>query len=235
MQTILILNTKGGSGKTTIATNIAGYFASNGIRSALMDFDPQGSSQNWLEARPDNRPYICNVAAGMSRSGVTRSWQLRLDQGIERVIIDAPAGASGLILQDMIHRTDMIIVPVGPSSIDIHATAHFIQNLLCIGRIRAHGIQVGVVANRVRHNSIYDPLQRFLNSLKIPLVTILNDSDIYIEAAAAGIGIHEMEPSESVRRELEQWKPLMTWLDDPAGFLATHKPMASPHLIVANK
>lgn len=228
-KSILIINSKGGSGKTTIATNLAACFAATGLRPALMDYDPQGSSQHWLALRPEERPTVININAGRSKSSVTRTWQLRVDGDVERVIMDAPAGASGLILQEMIQKCDMILIPVGPSAIDIHATSRFIQELLCHNRIRHYNIQLGVVANRVRNGTLYEPLQRFLAALKIPFLTMLNDSDLYIRAAESGIGIHEMERDQSVLRELEQWQPLLRWIDDPAAFFDGSTPHASLH------
>jgi len=212
MQSILVLNSKGGSGKTTIATNIASLFASGGIPCAIMDYDPQGSSLHWQTLRDPARPKIHVVDASSTKNKQTRTWQLKLPPQTERVIIDAPAGAEGLVLQEMIRRTQMIVIPVAPSPIDIHATSDFIRDLLLIGKIRKLGIRIAVIANRVRrHTPTYEPLEKFLRNLKIPFVTTLSDSDNYIIAAEQGIGIHEMDDEET-RAEREQWLPLARWL-----------------------
>ena len=212
MQTILVLNSKGGSGKTTVATNIASLFVSGGISCAIMDYDPQGSSLYWQSLRDPARPKIHVVDASSTKNKQTRTWQLKLPPETERVIIDAPAGAEGLVLQEMIRRTQMIIVPVAPSPIDIHATSDFIKDLLLIGKIRRLGIRIAVIANRVRrHTPTYEPLEKFLSNLKIPFVTTLSDSDNYIIAAEQGIGIHEMD-NEETGPEREQWLPLARWL-----------------------
>ena len=130
--------------------------------------------------------------------------------------MDAPAGISGLMLQDMVKRCDVIIVPVAPSPIDIHATSDFIRDLLLIGKIRKYGIHACVVANRVRRSSpLYEPLKRFLNNVNIPFITTLADTDNYIRAAEEGIGIHELAPEEA-SLEREQWLPLIKFLSYPA-------------------
>jgi len=234
MKTILVLNSKGGCGKTTIATNLAGFFASHNHCTSLMDFDPQGSSMQWLKLRPSTLPKITGIDAGKPKTGVTRSFQLRVAQDVERLIIDAPAGSSGPLLQDLIQRTNMIVVPVGPSAIDVHATTHFIHSLLCENRIRTRGIHVGVVANRVRHGAVYESLQRFLNVLKIPFVTTLNDSDTYIQSAESGIGIHEMADKHLLAEELARWQPLTCWLDDPVRFVAENDKQKISHANVVS-
>lgn len=212
MQTILVLNSKGGSGKTTIATNIASLFTMGGVKTAIMDYDPQGSSMQWSKLRSAALPHIHVVNACMTKTKQTRTWQLQLPPQTERVIIDAPAGVSGLMLQEMLRRAQMIVIPVAPSPIDIHATSKFIQDLLLIGRIRQQGIRVAVIANRVRrHTPTYEPLQKFLSSLKIPFITSLSDTDNYIIAAEQGIGIYEMDEQET-QMEREQWLPLARWL-----------------------
>jgi chromosome partitioning protein len=215
MQTILVINSKGGCGKSTISANLASYYASCGARTAVIDYDPQGSAMHWLSARPSHLPHIYGIHASKPRSGLTRVWQMTVPPETEVVIIDAPAGVSGPKLQEMINRTDTIVVPVAPSSIDIHATSGFIRDLLLIGKIRSSGIRLGVVANRVRRNAPqYEPLKKFLSSLGIPFVTSLADSDNYIAAAEYGMGIYEMSKDETLF-EREQWLPLIRWLSAP--------------------
>jgi chromosome partitioning protein len=214
MHRILVLNAKGGCGKSTLATNLAGYYASQGRVTALMDYDPQGSSMRWLSLRDAERPAIHGIAAFQRRRDVTRAFQMRLPVEAERVIMDVPAGVSGLGLVEYVQRVDTILVPVLPSPIDIHAAAHFIQDLLLVGKIRTAGVRLAVVANRVRENTlVFKDLERFLTTLKLPLVATLRDSQNYIRAAEQGLGIHELENSRSAP-DRERWAPLVNWLDE---------------------
>lgn len=212
MQTILVINSKGGSGKSTVSSNLAAWSAAAGHGTVILDYDPQGSSIQWLAQRPAHLPRIHGIHASERRAGVTRVWQMKVPPGTERIILDAPAGVTGHALQDIVRRAGEIIVPVAPSPIDIHATAAFIRELLLVGKARRYGARIAVVANRVRRDGPqYEPLRKFLNSLGMPFITSLTDSDRYIEAAERGIGIHEMAPEES-REEREQWRPLLDWL-----------------------
>ena len=215
MQSVLLLNAKGGSGKTTIATNLAALYASAGFKTALLDYDPQGSSHYWGELRNcSGRPPVHLIDASHKRTGITRSFQLKTPADTERVIIDTPAGISRDLLREAVDRTNMIIIPVAPSAIDIHATAAFIRELLLTIKTRARGIPICVIANRVRQESpIYQPLERFLASLDIPFLTALSDSDNYIEASEAGIGIHEMD-AQQVTNERIEWAPLIKWIGE---------------------
>jgi len=225
MQTILVLNSKGGCGKTTLATNLSSLYTAGGLKTVLMDYDPQGSSLQWHRLRSEKLPPIHLIDATRTRTGQTRSWQLAVPSDTERLIIDAPAGVGGLMLQEMLRRTDVIVVPVAPSPIDIHATSDFIKVLLLVGKVRSLGVHVGVVANRVRRNTpLYEPLQRFLSSLKIPFITSLTDTDNYIRAAEAGMGIYELADDEALL-EREQWLPLARWLACPQA-----PPMQAPDL-----
>src|SRR3954469_7683776 len=159
--TTLVINPKGGSGKTTVATNLAAYLAASGATTALMDYDPQGSSLNWLRQRPGGLPRIHGANAAPAKAGRMRSMEMRIPDETKELVIDAPAGASGLLLQEMLVRTHCILIPVAPSAIDIHATANFIRDLLLAGRIRANNIRLGVVANRVKKAlPVYQPLER---------------------------------------------------------------------------
>jgi chromosome partitioning protein len=132
---------------------------------------------------------------------------------VRQLIIDGPAGASGLLLQEMIARANCILVPVQPSSIDIHATANFVRDLLLMGRLRTRNVRLGVVANRVRKFSpVYQPLERFLNSLGLPFVARLSDSEVFVNAAESGIGIFEMDAAASAS-ERDQFMPVVEWAD----------------------
>jgi len=219
MHRILILNAKGGCGKTTIATNLAAYYAAQRQATALLDYDPQGSSMRWLSLRDSERPAIYGIAAFQKRNDMTRTFQMRLPPQTDRLIIDAPAGVAGLQLADYVRRVDTILVPVLPSPIDIHAAAHFIQDLLLVGKARAAGVKIAVVANRVRANTrVFADLQRFLSTLNLPFIATLRDSQNHIRAAEQGLGIHELEPSRAAP-DRERWTPLLDWLDHAAAQL----------------
>ena len=210
--TALVINPKGGSGKTTVATNLASYFAANGITTAVMDYDPQGSTLNWLRVRPPHTRKIHGANAAPQKSGL-RSIGMHVPPETRQLIIDAPAGASGLALQEMLSRAHCILIPVAPSAIDIHATANFIRDLLLTGKIRANNIRLGVVANRVRKsNPVYQPLERFLNSLNLPLLARLSDSEVYLSAAEMGVGVFEMDFAVSAS-ERQQFQPIVEWVD----------------------
>ena len=214
MYKIMVINSKGGCGKTTIATNLAAYYADQGLRTVIFDYDAQGSSMQWVRARDESLPEIhCVAACRNSRDGVTRTWQLRVPEGTERVIFDTPAGIAGQELADLVRRVDSIIVPVQPSPIDIHACSHFIRDLLLVGKIRRLNVRVGVVANRVRERTHgFSILGRFLDSLNIPFIATLRDTQNYVKVAERGIGIHELD-APFIGRDLAQWAVLLQWLE----------------------
>lgn len=213
MQSVLILNAKGGSGKTTIATNLAALYASSNFNTAIIDYDPQGSSHFWGILRESTeQPPIHIIDASHKRTGITRSFQLSTPSETERVVIDTPAGISQLLLCEAIARADLIIIPITPSPADIHATAGFVRDLLVTVKSRARGMPICVIANRGRQRTpLYPPLKEFLGSLEVPFITTLSDSERYIDAAASGIGIHEMEASLATQ-EREEWVPLVKWI-----------------------
>ena len=212
MNTTLVINSKGGSGKTTITTNLASYFAARNITTTIMDYDPQGSSLHWLRARPGPVAKIYGANAAPQKGGRIRSVEMHVPADTQQLLIDAPAGTSGLLLQEMLGRADGILIPVAPSTIDIHATANFVRDLLLVGRIRTRNIQLAVVANRVRSSMpVYQPLERFLNSLGLPFLTRISDSDVYVKAAEAGIGIFEMAPSDAAA-ECAEFAPIAEWV-----------------------
>lgn len=204
MRTIMLLNPKGGCGKSTLATNLASYFAANGNHVTLADLDPQGSSLEWLQSRPADRPEIHGIAA----------WEepLRVSKKCDVVLLDAPAGTHGKALSALIRRTETLLIPVLPSPIDIRAAGHFVQELLASGRVQSDKTRIAVIANRVReYTLIFHELDAFLKHLKVPFIATLRDTQNYIRAAAGGIGIFEMAPS-LVAQDLEQWQPLLRWL-----------------------
>jgi chromosome partitioning protein len=212
MQKIVLLNPKGGSGKTTIAINLASYFAVCGLRPTLMDLDAQGSSTRWLSKRAKGQPAIHAIAAYEKNSRVTRSFATRLPLDTERLVVDTAAALEVQGLPDITRNATAVLVPVLPSDIDIHAAAKCISNLLLIAKIRREEQRIAVIANRVKKNTlVYKALMKFLETLNIPVVATLRDSQNYIRAAETGVGLFEMKPNQ-VREDLEQWLPLIGWL-----------------------
>jgi chromosome partitioning protein len=213
MNTTLVINPKGGAGKTTVAINLASHFAANSTPTALMDYDPQGSSLHWLRSRAPEAAKIHGANAAPPKPDRLRSFEMYVPPETQQLVIDAPAAASGLLLHEMLARAHCVIIPVVPSAMDIHATANFIKDLLLKGRIRERNIRLAVVANRVRRSMpVYPPLERFLNALNLKLLARLIDSDVYVNAAETGVGIFEMDFPVSVA-ERKQFMPIIDWVD----------------------
>ncbi len=210
---IMVLSAKGGCGKTTIATNLSSYYARQGESTVLIDFDFQGSSIRWLSVRRQQYPPIHGIAGYENSSGVTRSWQFRIPSHTQRIVIDTPASVRGQQLAELVRLANTILVPVLPSHIDIHALSRFIEDLLLVGKLRAHDIRVAIIANRVKQNTrVFAGLQRFLRRLDFPFVAQLRESQNYVRAQELGCGIHDLPPSRT-GRDLEQWEQLMNWLE----------------------
>ena len=146
MRTIMFLNAKGGCGKSTLATNLASYYAKLGNAVVLADFDPQGSSLEWLAALPQDAPAIHGLLAW--REGLRH-----LPRSADYAILDVPAGARGAELTALVRRAQSIVIPVLPSPTDIRAAAHFIHHLLLVGRVERMETKLAVVANRVREKT----------------------------------------------------------------------------------
>jgi chromosome partitioning protein len=210
---IVILNPKGGCGKSTLATNLAAYYAQQGARPAIMDYDPQGSTMAWLRRRPADLPEIHGIAAYKRTMAATRSWQLRIPSESRNVLVDSPAGISHDELRELTRDATTILVPVLPSLIDIDAASRCIADLLLVAKVNRNEHKLAVVANRTRKNTkSFSRLMRFLDSLGIPIIAVLRDSQNFVHAAEQGMGLHEMPPSR-VREDREQLERIARWLD----------------------
>lgn len=210
---IVILNPKGGCGKSTIATNIAACYASRGMSPALMDFDRQASSIAWLQRRPTDLPQIHGIDAHKKSMQATRSWQLRVPSDVRTLIVDSPASVTHDDLRELTRDSSSILVPVLPSPMDIHAASRCIADLLLVAKVNRNERKLAVVANRTRKNTkSFAQLMRFLDSLGIPIVAVLRDTQNFVYSAEHGIGVHEMQPSR-VRPDVKQIDTLVDWLD----------------------
>jgi chromosome partitioning protein len=210
---IVILNPKGGCGKSTLATNIAAHYARQGPTPAIMDCDPQGSSMAWLDRRPAELPSVHGIAAFKKSMQATRSWQLRVPNETRTLIVDSPASVNHDDLRELTRDSSSVLVPVLPSSMDIHAASRCIADLLLVAKIDRRERKLAVVANRTRKNTkSFSKLMRFLDSLGIPIIAVLRDSQNFVHAAEQGLGICDMQPSR-VKTDIEQVDRIVTWLD----------------------
>jgi len=201
----MVLNAKGGCGKSTLATNIASYFATEGAAVALADFDPQRSSLDWLERRPENRAKIAGVAA--FEDGFRK-----LPRNADFVIVDAPARSHGAELTDLVKHAETIVVPVLPSTIDMQATTTFVNELKSVGKIQRKQAKIATVANRVRDNTlIWDDLDEYLTTTRVPYIAALREAQNYVRAYTRGLGIFEL-PEYLAWPDWDEWEPLTAWL-----------------------
>lgn len=205
MNTIMVINAKGGSGKSTIAANLASYYATiANNKVTLVDYDPQGSSMSWLKARPTNRPKIQGIDA--TRSTVTPA------RGAGYMIMDAPASVHGKELNNLLRHAQTFIIPILPSPIDMRAAAEYIKEIRATNVISAKKGKICLLANRGRDNTrIFWQLDKFLDHLREPYVAVLSDSMHYVRAAEKGLGIFEMAPAATALLRAE-WQPLIDWL-----------------------
>lgn len=213
MRRIIVLNAKGGCGKTTVATNLASGYANRGFKVALLDYDPQQSSMQWLKVRPASAPQIQGVAIqDASRVPLAGAWQLRVPRDTQRVVVDTPAGLRAVDLVGRLGPTDSLVIPVQPSAIDMRAVADFIRDLLLIVKLRPADQRLAIVGNRTRRGAALDSLRAFLNHLKIPVLEHLREAAAYAAAADQGIGVGELPPLQS-RMHRAGWQNILNWLE----------------------
>ena len=204
MSVIVVANPKGGVGKSTLATNIAGYLASRGHAVMLGDVDRQQSARTWLALRP----------AGVAP---ITAWQVAHDEiarppkGVTHVVLDTPAGLHGKRLDEVMKLANKVLIPLQPSIFDIHATHDFVQQLL--QRKRIDRLSIAIVGNRTRESMIStEHLREFLATVNLPMLGFLRDTQNYVHLAARGLTLWDLPPGR-VARDLEQWAPITQWLD----------------------
>jgi chromosome partitioning protein len=201
----MVLNAKGGCGKSTLSTNIAVFFARSGHQVCIADYDPQASSLDWLALRPADLPPISGVPA--HEEGL-RS----VPRSTDVLVIDAPARVHGVELNELVRRAETIIVPVLPSGVDMKACSQFMAELLEIGKVSRKQARLGLIANRVReHTLIYEELDQYLSKLKVPYLGCLREAQNYVRAYARGMGVLEL-PEYLAAPDWKQWEPIGEWL-----------------------
>jgi chromosome partitioning protein len=204
MPVIVVANPKGGVGKTTLSTNIAGFLASRGHAVMLGDVDRQQSARTWLALRPAG-------LATISAWEVAHDEVVRPPKGTTHVVLDTPAGLHGKRLDEVMKLADKVLIPLQPSIFDIHATHEFVRQLLA--HKRSERVQLATLGMRTREGGLAtDQLRGFLGTLKVPLLGFLRDTQNYVHLAAHGLTLWDVAPGRFAR-DLEQWQPIVQWLD----------------------
>ena len=204
MPVIVVANPKGGVGKTTLSTNLAGYLASSGKAVMLGDVDRQQSSRTWLGLRAAGLPKI-------SAWEVSNGEIVRPPKGTTHVVLDTPAGLHGRRLDEVMKLADKVLIPLQPSIFDIHATHAFIGQLL--SHRRSDKVQVAVVGMRTREGTIStDQLRTFLQGVRVPLLGFLRDTQNYVHLAAHGLTLWDVASSRFAG-DRDQWAPIVTWVN----------------------
>ncbi|MBE0474182.1 ParA family protein [Rhodoferax sp.] len=204
MPVIVVANPKGGVGKSTLSTQIAGYFASQNHAVMLGDADRQQSSKLWLSLRPDQVRPIRNWVLG--DDGVVKP-----PKGTTHVVLDTPAGLHGKRLKEILKRAHKVVVPLQPSVFDIFATQDFLNELT--ESARAAKIDIGIVGMRVDERTrAAEQLRTFVQATGLPVLGFVRDTQNYVQLAARGLTVFDLPP-ERVARDLAQWQAICRWLD----------------------
>ena len=207
MKTILVASSKGGAGKTTLATNLAAQFALEGKRTVLVDADPQRSSTRWAERRAELETAVLPID-GTSK----RAWRAWLPEDAERVVIDAPAGSMADDLEHFLEHVDAIVVPVLPSALDIEATVGFLNSLSKVPRVHKRKLPVGLVVNRSKPwTNTSQQAVEMLKTWPYPVVAQLRDTQAYVVMAGLGRSLFDYR-SAQVREHQADWDPLLKWV-----------------------
>lgn len=213
MYTIVVVNSKGGAGKTTLSTNLASFFAAQGKKVALKDYDSQGSTTYWAKRRSKHLNPIQVIPMYKQVVGSTSSFAQRPERGTEIMIIDSPSGTDVMHFKPVLDQADIILVPVLPSSIDIHAASRFIAQLLLKAKVSRSQNNLAVIANRARKNTlVYRKLEKFLESLGIPFIATLRDTQNFVKASEQGMGVIDMQ-GEALFKDHKSIKTIVAWLE----------------------
>ena len=206
MKAFLVANPKGGSGKSTLATNLAGYFANQGCEVMLGDIDRQQSSREWLGIRPFELPTIDTWEVGHDNIA-------RPPKGTTHVVLDTPAGLHGKMLERVLKLSTRVIVPVQPSLFDMLATRHFLAELLSEKAVRKGKADVAVIGMRVdARTRAAGELERFFATFDLPVLAYLRDTQVYVQATAAGMTLFD-PPRSRAERDIEQWQAIIDWAE----------------------
>jgi chromosome partitioning protein len=204
MPVVVVANPKGGVGKSTLSTNVAGYFASQGHGVMLGDADRQQSSALWLKLRPE-------AARPITTWNISHDLIARPPRDTSHVVLDTPAGLHGWRFKDVLKLADKVLVPLQPSIFDIYATRAFLDELA--ETRHADQLDIGIVGMRVDARTIAaDKLHEFVDSLGLPVLGYLRDTQNYIHLAARGLTVFDVSPSR-VEKDLQQWQGICDWLD----------------------
>ncbi len=213
MPVFLIVNPKGGVGKSTVATNLAGYFATRGYRTMLGDLDRQQSSHAWLQLRPA-------AAAPIQSWDIDAERIARPPKSVTHVVLDTPAGMHGQLLKDALKVADRVIVPLQASLFDIYATQAFLQKLAEKGTLKEGDDRLGVLGMRVdARTRSAEQLHRFVSGLNVPVLGFLRDTQNYVQLAAHGLTLWDVAPSR-VEKDLMQWESVLAWVEAGAAVAA---------------
>jgi chromosome partitioning protein len=205
MPVVVVANPKGGVGKSTLSTNVAGYYASQGHAVVLGDIDPQKSGHLWLSLRP------ANVAA-IGRWDTQADALAKPPKGTTHAVLDTPAGLHGNALKEVLKIADKVIVPLQPSIFDIYATQAFLDKLR--EHRHAAGVQVGIVGMRIDERTrSAEQLHHFVEGLGLPVLGYVRDTQNYVHLAAQGLTVFDVGSTTRVARDLEQWQGICSWLD----------------------
>lgn len=212
MQTIVIANPKGGSGKTTLAINLAGYFARRGLRTGLYDLDRQRSTLRWLARRPHELPTIVGIDAHASDT-------LEAADGIELAVVDAPAGLRGDRLKEVVRQADRVLVPVHPSPLDMEAADDFLGLLADMKRVRKGRCMPALLGSRVNARALStQQLDAFFRQFELPVLAMIRETQLYVQMALSGTTLFDLPPHRAAR-DLADWQPLLDWLERPPALI----------------
>ncbi|HVO91056.1 MAG TPA: ParA family protein [Casimicrobiaceae bacterium] len=204
MQTILVANPKGGSGKTTLATNVAGWLAGKRQKVGIVDVDPQHSATQWLSRRPALFPAVSGFEGEVRKKD--------LGGELQWLVVDSPAGLHGEDLRDAVRRADVMLVPLSASLFDMAATQRFLQAIGDYKAVKEGDLAVGLIAMRVdARTRAAAELDEWLAESGFPVITHLRDTQVYVYCARDGLSVFDL-PRSRAEQDWDQWRPLTRWI-----------------------